>query len=132
MADRAGSVLSPAAVKGDELVSHLGGQRLRLDAPDGGDRNPYLLEVTVAVRASGQVNLEAGTILGRQGPFEIVGDELDGFPADDVPATKAYPHGSALPQFGFEEAADLGTAAVQEHPLVGFADPKHPAHLLGG
>jgi hypothetical protein len=132
MVDRSGSVLSPAAVQGDELVAHLGGQGLRLNVPEGGDRNPHLLEVTVAVRASGQVSLEASTILGRQSSFEVVGDELDSLPADDIPAAKAQPHGSGLPQLGFEEAAELGPAAVQEHPLVGFADPKHPAHLLGG
>src|SRR5207237_3994284 len=101
---------------------HCGVEQRRLDAPEGLQRDAQMREVAVAVPAGGQMGLEAGTILGRQGSFEVVGDELDGLPADDVPATKAQPHGSALPQLGFEETADLGPAAVQEHPLVAVAD----------
>ena len=72
---------APAPEGLQQLALGLRGKRLRRQVAEGADRLAHLVEVGRAAVAPGQVALEAGAVLARQGALEVLGDQLDQLPA---------------------------------------------------
>ena len=78
----------PLAVEADELVSLLRSQVFRLEPPREADHLAHLRQVLGAVRAAGQVRLEAPPGGPAQRAFQVARHQLDGLLADHVTAAE--------------------------------------------
>jgi hypothetical protein len=84
----------PAPVKLDEIGPCLWSQVVRLDRTGPLDGRSDLFQVGAAIRTRTQMRLEAAPVTTSQGPFEVVGNQLDGLLAHQV--SWQDPHGQPL------------------------------------
>jgi hypothetical protein len=75
------------------------------------------------------VSLEAASISTRQSPFEVVGDELDGLPTNDVSSAQCQ-HRSGLLYLGFEDLPRARASTMQQYPLISATNPQSRTRLV--
>src|ERR1019366_8069032 len=92
---RLAPVLTPGAEELGELLSHLRREILPHEAAGPPDRLTHLRQVFRAVRAAGEMALEAAALATREGSLQVVADQLDHLLAHD--RVSAEKHGQLSP-----------------------------------
>ena len=103
---------TPAAIEVHEFLAHLRAQVLGFQPAGEPDGLPHLGQVLGAVRAAGQMALEAAPARPGQRTFQVIGDQLDGLLAGEVTARGGV--SSHLPELVLDQLAERSGRGAAE------------------